>query len=82
MLFVTMSFPFKTFIAIAHSGSEDTTVRVWDIDTGACLHVLPDHDHDVICMTFVSVWADHVHLHDIIYNTILYYIILFTIIRT
>lgn len=34
------------------SGSYDTTCRLWDIDTGECLHVLRGHFHQVYSVAF------------------------------
>lgn len=34
------------------SGSRDTTLRVWDIETGRCLHVLLGHDAAVRCVQY------------------------------
>lgn len=35
---------------IVVSGSTDRTVRVWNIDTGACVHVLTGHTSTVRCL--------------------------------
>ena len=34
------------------SGSRDATLRVWDIDTGACKHILMGHQAAVRCVQF------------------------------
>lgn len=34
------------------SGSRDATLRVWDIDTGVCLHVLVGHLAAVRCVQY------------------------------
>lgn len=34
------------------SGSRDATLRVWDINTGACLHVLVGHLAAVRCVQY------------------------------
>lgn len=34
------------------SGSRDATLRVWDIETGACLHVLVGHLAAVRCVQY------------------------------
>lgn len=34
------------------SGSRDMTLRVWNIDTGACLHVLMGHTAAVRCVQY------------------------------
>lgn len=34
------------------SGSRDATLRVWDIDTGECLHVLMGHMAAVRCVQY------------------------------
>ena len=34
------------------SGSRDATLRVWDIDTGQCLHVLMGHVAAVRCVQY------------------------------
>lgn len=35
---------------IAVSGSRDSTLRVWDIEKGECLHLLSGHEHSVRCI--------------------------------
>ena len=37
------------------SGSYDCTCRVWDVDTGACLHVLRGHFHQIYTVAFDGV---------------------------
>jgi WD40 repeat protein len=32
------------------SGSDDTTLRVWDLQTGECVHVLEGHSDHVYCL--------------------------------
>jgi len=34
------------------SGSDDNTVRIWDIKTGKCLEELIGHKNGVTCITF------------------------------
>ncbi|TFK97518.1 WD40-repeat-containing domain protein [Pterulicium gracile] len=34
------------------TGSYDSTCRVWDLDTGDCLHVLRGHVADIFCLAF------------------------------
>ena len=34
------------------SGSEDSTVRLWDAETGACLKTLEGHDSTVFSVRF------------------------------
>ena len=41
------------------SGSEDTSVRLWDIQSGACLHKLMGHDAMVISVS-VATESNHV----------------------
>ena len=47
-------------VAWAHNGrylataSDDTTLRVWDAATGACLRELRGHTHYVFCCAFSS----------------------------
>lgn len=36
--------------SIIISGSTDRTLRVWDIDTGACTQILSGHTSTVRCM--------------------------------
>jgi WD40 repeat protein len=36
----------------AITGSYDSTCRVWDLDTGDCLHVLRGHVADIFCVVF------------------------------
>ena len=45
---------------IVISGSTDRTLRVWDTESGECLHTLHGHTSTVRCM----------HLHDNMYVTI------------
>lgn len=37
-----------------YSGSQDATVRVWDIETKHCKHVLLGHTKDVLCLALVG----------------------------
>ncbi|KAH9479097.1 WD repeat-containing protein pop1 [Psilocybe cubensis] len=39
----------------AVSGSYDRTLRLWDISTGKCIHVLRGHLHQVYCVAFDGV---------------------------
>ena len=32
------------------SGSEDTTLRVWNIESGSCLHILGGHEGMITCL--------------------------------
>ena len=32
------------------SGSDDCTVRVWDVDTAHCLYVFDRHQHPITCL--------------------------------
>ena len=41
-----------SFIFRVVSGSRDATLRVWDIDSGACLHVLMGHVAAVRCVQY------------------------------
>ncbi|KAL6066979.1 NACHT domain-containing protein [Balamuthia mandrillaris] len=36
----------------AISGSGDNTIRVWDVNTGTCQHILTDHQGAVLCVQF------------------------------
>ena len=36
------------------SGSEDQTVRIWDLNTGRCTHVFGGHTGGVSCLTIVK----------------------------
>ncbi len=36
------------------SGSSDNTIRIWDIECGACLRILEGHDELVRCIRFDS----------------------------
>ena len=36
------------------SGSSDNTIRLWDIECGACLRVLEGHEELVRCIRFDS----------------------------
>ena len=36
------------------SGSHDKTVRVWDMNTGTCQHVLKGHTKGVWCLNFFT----------------------------
>ena len=36
------------------SSSQDRTVRVWDVKTGSCLHVLSEHNREVMACRFSS----------------------------
>ena len=47
------------------SGSDDTTLRVWDIPTGKCTHVLQGHTDHVYCLQVKDPRAPHiVSAHD------------------
>lgn len=46
-LFVSILFPLRVV-----SGSRDATLRVWDIETGQCLHVLMGHVAAVRCVQY------------------------------
>ena len=37
------------------SGSYDFTCRLWDVDTGECLHVLRGHHHQIYSVAFDGV---------------------------
>ena len=37
---------------IVVSGSSDNTIRIWDIECGACLRILEGHDELVRCIRF------------------------------
>ena len=39
---------------IVVSGSSDNTIRIWDIECGACLRILEGHDELVRCIRFDS----------------------------
>jgi len=39
------------------SGSRDTTLRVWDLDTGACRHVMRGHSDSVRCLALHGSYA-------------------------
>lgn len=39
---------------MAASGSEDASVRLWDIQSGACLHKLTGHDAMVISVAMAA----------------------------
>ena len=34
------------------SGSADETLRLWDVETGACVRTLGGHDHTVVSVCF------------------------------
>ena len=39
------------------SASDDATVRVWDLLSGACRHVLTEHDNSVLCLACITLVA-------------------------
>lgn len=39
-------------VAISGSGTLDGTIRIWDVPTGACLAILPDHDSHISHLRF------------------------------
>ena len=39
---------------IVVSGSSDNTIRIWDIECGACLRILEGHEELVRCIRFDS----------------------------
>lgn len=50
--FVHLSMSFFSVICRVVSGSRDATLRVWDIETGHCLHVLQGHVAAVRCVQY------------------------------
>ncbi|CAI5968320.1 unnamed protein product [Closterium sp. NIES-65] len=38
------------------SGSMDKSIRIWDLSTGACVHIVPAHDHVVMALV---AWQTH-----------------------
>ncbi|CAI5518083.1 unnamed protein product [Closterium sp. Naga37s-1] len=38
------------------SGSMDKNIRIWDLSTGACVHIVPAHDHVVMALV---AWQTH-----------------------
>ena len=40
----------KTFSRLVVSGSSDNTIRLWDIECGACLRTLEGHEELVRCI--------------------------------
>jgi WD40 repeat protein len=46
------SVAFSPTTPLLASGSDDYSIRVWDVNDGRCLKILPEHTHSVLSVAF------------------------------